>query len=172
MPTIKNKLTATTVSVGCGNTCRKLSLSKIFQPKPIKHRLNHNHHNPQQTRFYYATNTCTCFDNLPHPHQHHDSASASTSRTTTPAATTTTLSPNISVQGVWWLGSNCLAVEKDSTDPYVDFRDSMLQMIMEKEICGKDDLRELLNCFLQLNSPSYHPIIVGAFTEVCNNLSN
>ncbi|XP_076959067.1 uncharacterized protein LOC143635043 [Bidens hawaiensis] len=170
MPTIKNRLTATTtaVSVGCGNTCRKLNLSKIFHPKPIKQRHNHYHTHPHETRFCCATNTCTCSAIPPH---HHDS-SASTSRATTPTATTTSLSPNISAQGFWWLGSNSLAVEKDSTDPYADFRDSMLQMIMEKEIYRKDDLRELLNCFLQLNSPYYHPIIVGAFTEICNNLSN
>ena len=46
-----------------------------------------------------------------------------------------------------------VAVEKDSDDPYLDFRHSMLQMILEKQIYSKDDLRQLLDCFLQLNSP-------------------
>lgn len=42
----------------------------------------------------------------------------------------------------------------------------MLQMILEKDIYSKDELRELLTCFLQLNSPYYHEIIVKAFTEI------
>ncbi|KAI3798329.1 hypothetical protein L1987_33600 [Smallanthus sonchifolius] len=155
MPTLKKKLipTTTTVSVGCGSSCRRINLSKIFNPKPK------NKH--KRSRFYQ------------------DSSSASTSLTTTPTATNATFSPTTSdttaqvrssraVQGFGW---NSLAVEKDSSDPFVDFRDSMLQMIMEKEIYGKDDLQELLNCFLQLNSPYYHAIIVRAFTEIWNNLS-
>lgn len=63
-----------------------------------------------------------------------------------------------------------MAVEKDSDDPYLDFRQSMLQMILENEIYSKDDLKELLNCFLQLNSPYYHGIIVRAFTEIWNGV--
>ncbi|KAJ0088760.1 hypothetical protein Patl1_32676 [Pistacia atlantica] len=46
----------------------------------------------------------------------------------------------------------------------------MLQMILEKEIYSKDDLKELLNCFLQLNSPYHHEIIVRAFTEIWNGV--
>ncbi|KAI7997152.1 Transcription repressor OFP6 [Camellia lanceoleosa] len=42
----------------------------------------------------------------------------------------------------------------------------MVEMIVAKEIYSRDDLRELLNCFLQLNSPNYHGIIVRAFTEI------
>uniref|UniRef100_A0A6N2LZV1 Transcription repressor n=1 Tax=Salix viminalis TaxID=40686 RepID=A0A6N2LZV1_SALVM len=49
-----------------------------------------------------------------------------------------------------------VAVEKDSDDPYLDFRHSMLQMILEKQIYSKDDLRQLLDCFLQLNSWGYY----------------
>lgn len=64
------------------------------------------------------------------------------------------------------VGGESLAVEKESDDPYLDFRQSMLQMILEQEIYSKDDLRELLNCFLQLNSPYHHGIIVRAFTEI------
>lgn len=59
-----------------------------------------------------------------------------------------------------------IAVEKDSDDPYQDFRHSMLQMIIKKEIYSKDDLQELLNCFLQLNSPCHHDVIIKAFKEI------
>ncbi|KAM2041280.1 hypothetical protein ACFX16_035117 [Malus domestica] len=44
----------------------------------------------------------------------------------------------------------------------------MLQKILENEIYSKDDLRELLNCFLQLNSPCNHGIIIRVFTEIWN----
>lgn len=63
-----------------------------------------------------------------------------------------------------------MAVEKDSDDPYLDFRHSMLQMILENEIYSKDGLRELLNCFLQLNSPQHHGVIVRAFTDIWNGV--
>ncbi|KAM0009591.1 putative transcription factor OFP family [Helianthus debilis subsp. tardiflorus] len=154
MPTINKKLllNTTAVNIGCGGGCRRLKLSKIFNPKPYKHK----------------------------PYYHH--SSASTSWTTTPSTTTTTtFSPDSTAEysevrssravlGFGKIGGNSLAVEKDSDDPYVDFRESMLQMIMEKEIYGRDDLRELLNCFLQLNDPYYHGIIIRAFTEIWNNV--
>ncbi|XP_047319139.1 transcription repressor OFP13-like [Impatiens glandulifera] len=63
-----------------------------------------------------------------------------------------------------------VAEEKDSDDPYLDFRRSMMSMIVEKEIYSKDDLRELLNCFLQLNSPYHHGIIIRAFSEIWNGV--
>lgn len=63
-----------------------------------------------------------------------------------------------------------LAIVKDSEDPYQDFRQSMLQMIFEREIYSKNDLQELLNCFLELNSPRHHQIIVKAFVEIWNSV--
>ncbi|KAI3688045.1 hypothetical protein L1987_81751 [Smallanthus sonchifolius] len=165
MPTTNKKilLNTTAVTVGCGSGCRGLKLSKIFHPKPNKYKQYNNSDNHHNRR------------------RHHHHSSASTSWTTTPSTTTTTFSPDSTVddsevrslravQGFGRIGGNSLAVEKDSDDPYVDFRDSMLQMIMEKEIYGRDDLRELLNCFLQLNSPYYHGIIIRAFTEIWNNV--
>ncbi|KDP35461.1 hypothetical protein JCGZ_10854 [Jatropha curcas] len=61
-----------------------------------------------------------------------------------------------------------IAMVKNSQDPYKDFRHSMLQMIFEKEIYAKDDLQHLLYCFLELNSPCQHPVIIKAFTDICN----
>ncbi|KAL8201615.1 hypothetical protein R6Q57_010762 [Mikania cordata] len=158
MPTHKKNLipTTTTVAAGCGICCRRsINLSKIFRSKPYKYNRSH---------FYSDV----------HHHCYSSSFSASTSSTTTTlSAYTSDTTPVRSwraVQGFGWVGGNSLAVEKDSSDPYVDFRDSMLLMIMEKEIYRKDDLQELLNCFLQLNSPCFHAIIVEAFTEIWNNL--
>ncbi|XP_073152660.1 uncharacterized protein [Henckelia pumila] len=66
---------------------------------------------------------------------------------------------------------DCFAVVKDSDDPYQDFRQSMLQMIFEKEIYSRRDLQQLLDCFLQLNSPQHHETILRAFMEICNGCS-
>ncbi|KAJ6743208.1 TRANSCRIPTION REPRESSOR OFP7-RELATED [Salix viminalis] len=74
------------------------------------------------------------------------------------------------VRGFGRVGDESVAVEKDSDDPYLDFRHSMLQMILEKQIYSKDDPRQLLDCFLQLNSPYYHGVIIKAFTEIWNGV--
>ncbi|XP_022752228.1 transcription repressor OFP7-like [Durio zibethinus] len=59
-----------------------------------------------------------------------------------------------------------VAVMKKSEDPYEDFKRSMLEMIMEKQMFEAKDLEQLLQCFLSLNSRQYHGIIVEAFTEI------
>nr|GMC59922.1 transcription repressor OFP7-like [Ipomoea batatas] len=58
------------------------------------------------------------------------------------------------------------AVVKKSRDPHEDFKRSMMEMILEKQMFEKDDLEELLQCFLSLNARQYHGIIVGAFSEI------
>ncbi|KAF2299914.1 hypothetical protein GH714_005948 [Hevea brasiliensis] len=54
-------------------------------------------------------------------------------------------------------------VVKKSEDPYEDFKRSMLEMILEKQMFEAKDLEELLQCFLSLNSRQYHGAIVEAF---------
>ncbi|XP_022987830.1 transcription repressor OFP8-like [Cucurbita maxima] len=58
------------------------------------------------------------------------------------------------------------AVVKKSSDPYNDFRTSMLEMIVEKQIFSAKDLEQLLQCFLSLNSPHHHNVILEVFTEI------
>ncbi|XP_010426869.1 PREDICTED: transcription repressor OFP6-like [Camelina sativa] len=70
------------------------------------------------------------------------------------------------------LSTAAVAVEKDSDDPYLDFRQSMLQMILENHIYTKDELRELLQCFLSINSHYHHGIIVRAFSEIWEDVSS
>ncbi|KAK1287797.1 hypothetical protein QJS10_CPB19g00446 [Acorus calamus] len=43
-------------------------------------------------------------------------------------------------------------------------------MIVEKEIYSFEELRELLDCFLSLNSPYHHELIVTAFMEIWNGV--
>lgn len=59
-----------------------------------------------------------------------------------------------------------LAVVKRSSDPYSDFRTSMVEMIVEKEIFAAEDLEKLLQCFLSLNSYHHHKVIIQAFAEI------
>ncbi|KAK1289553.1 hypothetical protein QJS10_CPB18g01188 [Acorus calamus] len=58
------------------------------------------------------------------------------------------------------------AVVKKSRDPYEDFRDSMVEMIVEKKLFSGKDLEQLLHCFLSLNSPRHHRVIVQVFSDV------
>lgn len=63
-----------------------------------------------------------------------------------------------------------VAVVKRSEDPYGDFKRSMVEMIVEKEMYGADELEQLLQCFLSLNSRAHHRVIVQAFSEIWNAL--
>ncbi|KAK1357557.1 Transcription repressor [Heracleum sosnowskyi] len=60
------------------------------------------------------------------------------------------------------------AVVKKSEDPYEDFKKSMMDMIWEKQMFEEADLEQLLECFLSLNSPRHHKVIVEAFAEIWN----
>ncbi|KAG2713140.1 hypothetical protein I3760_04G161200 [Carya illinoinensis] len=62
------------------------------------------------------------------------------------------------------------AVVKSSSDPYNDFRTSMVEMIVEKQIFAAKDLEQLLQCFLSLNSYHHHKVIVEVFTEIWESL--
>lgn len=62
------------------------------------------------------------------------------------------------------------AVVKCSLDPEKDFRDSMIEMIMEKRISQPEELEELLACYLTLNSDEYHDLIIKVFRQVWFNL--
>ncbi|KAI3504785.1 hypothetical protein L1887_26502 [Cichorium endivia] len=59
-----------------------------------------------------------------------------------------------------------LTVVKWSKEPYDDFKRSMLEMILEKQMFEAKDLEQLLQCFLSLNSKHHHADIVAAFTEI------
>ncbi|XP_057506671.1 transcription repressor OFP6-like [Actinidia eriantha] len=134
------RLKTVTVNLGCSSSCRRPRLSNIFHPKP-------------KPKSKTPTNTCH-----------------STITTATSPPCDSDIKSLMVVQGLGRIGGESVAVEKDSDDPYLDFRRSMLQMILENEMYSKDDLRELLNCFLQLNSPDYHGVIVRAFTDIWNGV--
>ncbi|KAF3775553.1 Transcription repressor [Nymphaea thermarum] len=62
------------------------------------------------------------------------------------------------------------AVVKRSRDPYHDFMKSMMEMITEKELFDARDLEQLLRCFLSLNAPHHHDVIVRVFSDVWDAL--
>ncbi|NP_001311741.1 transcription repressor OFP7-like [Capsicum annuum] len=62
------------------------------------------------------------------------------------------------------------AIVKKSQDPYEDFKRSMMEMILEKEMFEKNELEQLLQCFLSLNGKHYHGVIVDAFSEIWGTL--
>ncbi|KAG6433706.1 hypothetical protein SASPL_105321 [Salvia splendens] len=62
--------------------------------------------------------------------------------------------------------SESLAVVKASKDPRRDFRESMVEMILENNIRASSDLEELLACYLSLNSDEYHHLIIAVFKQI------
>ncbi|XP_058228626.1 transcription repressor OFP7 [Rhododendron vialii] len=58
------------------------------------------------------------------------------------------------------------AVVKRSEDPKEDFKRSMMEMVVEKQMFEEGELEQLLRCFLSLNSRSHQGVIVEAFTEI------
>ncbi|CAO2147715.1 unnamed protein product [Urochloa humidicola] len=64
-----------------------------------------------------------------------------------------------------------VAVEKESSDPRADFRESMVQMVVEMGLCDWEGLRGMLRRLLALNAPRHHAAILTAFAEVCTQLA-
>ncbi|KAH6836888.1 hypothetical protein C2S53_008600 [Perilla frutescens var. hirtella] len=72
-------------------------------------------------------------------------------------------------KGVFY--SESFAIVKASFDPEKDFRESMMEMIVENNIKGSKDLEELLACYLSLNSNHYHHLIIKAFEQIWFSMS-
>ncbi|CAI9292853.1 unnamed protein product [Lactuca saligna] len=63
---------------------------------------------------------------------------------------------------------DCNAIVKSSFDPETDFRESMMEMMIVKGIRQRDQLEELLACYLTLNCDDYHQLIVKVFQQTYN----
>ncbi|KAF3341206.1 Transcription repressor OFP4 [Carex littledalei] len=64
-----------------------------------------------------------------------------------------------------WVLESSLEV-KYSNDPEKDFMQSMVEMIVEKNIVEMKDLEELLACYLSLNSKAHHDAVVKVFEKI------
>ncbi|KAG1369723.1 transcription repressor OFP8 [Cocos nucifera] len=154
------------VDIGC--SCRRPKLSSFFSSSLPKFRLpkSPDPFSPSTTTTTISTNSLW-----------------DTSLTATTASSPMASSPSLptykAAESLKWrpkkktvkakkkgVVEESVAVVKESSDPYIDFRDSMLQMIVEMEIYAWDDLRDLLHRFLALNSPSHHHLILQAFSEI------
>lgn len=62
--------------------------------------------------------------------------------------------------------SESLAIVKTSWNPERDFRESMVEMIVENKMKGSKDFEDLLACYLDLNSDEYHELIIKVFKQV------
>ncbi|KMZ65133.1 Ovate family protein [Zostera marina] len=143
------------VDVGCSCRRTKSLVSFFTQTATRKPKLNPetppNHHHHLSSYYPFSPSTTNCSTS------HHHNRS---------------LKKKKKSKRVGGVVKESVAVVKESEDPYHDFRDSMLQMILEKDIYAWDDLRELLHRFLSLNSPYHHDSILRAFAEIWNDLFN
>ncbi|EPS73962.1 hypothetical protein M569_00800, partial [Genlisea aurea] len=57
-------------------------------------------------------------------------------------------------------------VVKSSRDPRRDFRDSMVEMILENNLSESKEFEELLASYLALNSDEYHELIITVFKQI------
>ncbi|KAI5585941.1 hypothetical protein BDE02_06G177700 [Populus trichocarpa] len=182
MSTNKKTFLLNTVSLNLGcSSCKKPKLSNICQPKPKpkpKPKLQTPTYQKHKKDLYCSSSSTSSSkittNQSPNGHENHDTPNTFSPAMDTPphffSDTGNNMKCSTAVRGFGRVGGESVAVEKDSDDPYLDFRHSMLQMILEKEIYSKDDLRQLLDCFLQLNSPYYHGVIIRAFTEIWNGV--
>ncbi|XP_028109843.1 transcription repressor OFP7-like [Camellia sinensis] len=58
------------------------------------------------------------------------------------------------------------AVVKESVDPYEDFKASMMEMILAKQLFEERDFKQLLEFFLSLNSRHHYEVIVDTFSDI------
>ncbi|CAL5357972.1 unnamed protein product [Camellia sinensis] len=58
------------------------------------------------------------------------------------------------------------AMVMESMDPYEDFKASMMEMILAKQLFEAKDFEQLLKCFFSLNLRHHHGVIVEAFSDI------
>ncbi|KAL3649206.1 hypothetical protein CASFOL_005609 [Castilleja foliolosa] len=83
-------------------------------------------------------------------------------------ATTKSVSRPEKLMGLFY--SDSMAIVKASIDPERDFRESMMEMIVENNIRGSKELEDLLACYLSLNDYHYHGLIIKAFEQIWFNM--
>ncbi|KAK1357110.1 Transcription repressor [Heracleum sosnowskyi] len=59
-----------------------------------------------------------------------------------------------------------VAIVEESIDPDRDFKESMMEMIMEHNMSTKEEFEQLLACYLSLNPGIYHELIVKVFEQI------
>ncbi|PON62959.1 Ovate protein family, C-terminal [Trema orientale] len=164
-----------TANAGCG--CGKPKLSDVFEPtrKP-KIPAQKNPNCPSSGTLCCKKNSVVSTISADNNDNDNEDYATTTSTTTVDCSASSFSQPSsVETDPVVQkcskkMNDTCIAVVKESNDPYEDFKQSMKQMIVEKEIYDNHDLQELLSCFLELNSPSHRDVIVRAFTDIWNDV--
>ncbi|KAF9600892.1 hypothetical protein IFM89_037131 [Coptis chinensis] len=68
------------------------------------------------------------------------------------------------VQGVY---ADSICAVKYTMDPFVDLRESILEMIKNVGVRNWEEMEELIYCYVVLNSSEIHGFIVQAFLSLC-----
>nr|AFK43560.1 unknown [Medicago truncatula] len=68
--------------------------------------------------------------------------------------------------------SDSFAIVKSSLNPQGDFRESMVEMIVQNNIRTSKDLEDLLACYLSLDSDEYHELIIKVFKQIWFDLTD
>ncbi|MQM02241.1 hypothetical protein Taro_035012 [Colocasia esculenta] len=63
-----------------------------------------------------------------------------------------------------------VAVEKESYEPRAEFRESMMEVIKSNGMEEARELRNLLRCYMSMNSREHRVVILEAFHDVCASL--
>ncbi|KAJ8477100.1 hypothetical protein OPV22_020827 [Ensete ventricosum] len=152
------------VDIGCN--CRKPRLASLFssfssasKPKPKTRPADLSTTTSSSTTAYASTSTWD---------PSFTSANASHEQTPSPPPQPQQGRRRRKKQGR--VARESVAVVKQTSEPYSEFKESMVQMIVEKDIYGWDDLNDLLHRFLSLNSPRHHHLILHAFADLWNGV--
>ncbi|KAK1389682.1 Transcription repressor [Heracleum sosnowskyi] len=64
------------------------------------------------------------------------------------------------------INSKILVIEMETKDPFLEFKESMKEMVEAHGVDNLDGLEELLNCYLRVNGKCNHGYIIGAFVDL------
>ncbi|KAI0497324.1 hypothetical protein KFK09_020547 [Dendrobium nobile] len=147
------------VDVGCG--CRRTKLSAFLNSLRLKPRRPNTPHSLSSASLWPSTATSTTMVNSSSfslsSHEEEERKKKKEKRAKR---------RNRGMEKPWSAAAESVPVVKETSEPYADFRESMVQMIVENDLYAWDDLNDLLHRFLSLNSPRHHNLILHAFADL------
>ncbi|KAG6779843.1 hypothetical protein POTOM_016244 [Populus tomentosa] len=166
MSSKKKNLLQSILTPKAGSGCGRPKLSDVYEPAPKpKPKTSISKKNPNP-KYCSSTTSCDKSVGFSLPDSEEEGSTSTTFTLKKDNNTSSTQNSESETDPKASRIMDSIAVVKDSDDPFQHFKNSMSQMILEKNIYSKDHLEELLNCFLELNSPCQHDVIVQAFTEI------
>ncbi|KAM7254273.1 hypothetical protein ACFE04_031955 [Oxalis oulophora] len=161
------------------------NFNSIYHPETSTSIIDHGHRStPSTTNLtsYYSSDSEPDFATAGEP----DFATIYASQrffVTSPGRSNSIIESTPSISNSSSLSDHCtttppdsMAVSTYSPDPYVDFRQSMQEMVEARDMhmidakANLDYLHELLLCYLTLNPKSTHKFIIGAFVDLLVSL--